>query len=73
MRSGPFVVVHVKIHHLSISLNTSHPMLQICSELLHGYYTQFSQLVRATHTHSFHQMHLVGIGQSNRHMNKAVD
>jgi len=35
MISGQFVV-HVGVHQLSVSPNTSHPMLQICSELLHG-------------------------------------
>ena len=33
---GQFVVVRVGVHKLSVSPNTSHPMLQICSKLLHG-------------------------------------
>ena len=36
MISGQFVVVRVGVHQLSVSPNTSHPMLQICSKLLHG-------------------------------------
>jgi hypothetical protein len=36
MVSGQFVVVRVGVHQLSVSPNTSHPMLQICSKLLHG-------------------------------------
>ena len=34
MISGRFVVVHVRVHQLSVSPNTSHPMLQIRSKLL---------------------------------------
>ena len=33
MISGQFVVVCVGVHQLSVSPNTSHPMLQICSKL----------------------------------------
>ena len=33
---GQFVVVRVGVHQLSVPPNTSHPMLQICSKLLHG-------------------------------------
>ena len=36
MISGQFVVVRVGVHQLCISSNTSHPMLQICSKLLHN-------------------------------------
>ena len=36
MISGQFVVVRVGAHQLSVSPNTSHPMLQIRSKLLHG-------------------------------------
>jgi hypothetical protein len=36
MIGGQFVVVRVGVHRLSVSPNTSHPMLQICSKLLHG-------------------------------------
>jgi len=36
MIGGQFVVVRVRVHQLSVSPNTSHPMLQICSKLLHG-------------------------------------
>ena len=36
MIGGQFVVVCVGVHQLSVSPNTSHPMLQICSKLLHG-------------------------------------
>jgi len=36
MIGGQFVVVRVGVHQLSVSPNTSHPMLQICSKLLHG-------------------------------------
>ena len=36
MVSVKFVVVHVGVHQLSVSPNTSHPMLQICSKFLHG-------------------------------------
>jgi len=36
MIGGQFVVVRVGVHQLSVSSNTSHPMLQICSKLLHG-------------------------------------
>ena len=36
MISGQFVVVRVGVRQLSVSSNTSHPMLQICSKLLHG-------------------------------------
>ena len=36
MISGQFVVVRVGVHQLSVPPNTSHPMLQICSKLLHG-------------------------------------
>ena len=36
MISGQFVVVCVGIHQYSVFPNTSHPMLQICSKLLHG-------------------------------------
>jgi hypothetical protein len=35
MMSGLFVVVRVGVHQLSVSPNTSHPMLQIRSKLLH--------------------------------------
>jgi hypothetical protein len=31
--SGQFVVLRVRVHQLSVSPNTSHPMLQICSKL----------------------------------------
>ena len=34
--SDQFVVVRVGVHQLSVSPNTSHPMLQICIKLLHG-------------------------------------
>jgi len=33
---GQFVVVRVGVHQLSVSPNTSHPRLQICSNLLHS-------------------------------------
>ena len=36
MIGGQFVVVRVGVHQLSISPNTSHPILQICSKLLHS-------------------------------------
>jgi len=36
MIGGQFVVVRVGVQQLSVSPNTSHPMLQICSKLLHG-------------------------------------
>ena len=36
MIGGQFVIVRVGVHQLSVSPNTSHPMLQICSKLLHG-------------------------------------
>ena len=36
MIGGQYVVVRVGVHQLSFSPNTSHPMLQICSKLLHG-------------------------------------
>jgi hypothetical protein len=37
MIAGQFVVVRVGVHQqLSVSPNSSHPMLQICSKLLHG-------------------------------------
>ena len=36
MIGGQFVVVRVGVHQLSVPPNTSHPMLQICSKLLHG-------------------------------------
>ena len=36
MISGQFVVVRIGVHQLSVSPNTSHPMLQVCSKLLHG-------------------------------------
>jgi hypothetical protein len=36
MTSDQFVVVRVGVHQLSVSPNTSHPMLRICNELLHG-------------------------------------
>jgi len=36
MIGGQFVVVRVGVHQLSVSSNTSHPMLQICSKLLHN-------------------------------------
>ena len=36
MIGGQFVVVRVGVHQLSVSSITSHPMLQICSKLLHG-------------------------------------
>ena len=36
MIGGQFVVVRVGVHQLSVFPNTSHPMLQICSKLLHG-------------------------------------
>ena len=36
MIGGQFVVVRVGVHQLSVSPNTSHPMLQFCSILLHG-------------------------------------
>ena len=36
MIGGQFVVVCVGVHQLSVSPNTCHPMLQICSKLLHG-------------------------------------
>jgi len=36
MIGGQFVVVRVGVHQISVSPNTSHPMLQICSKLLHG-------------------------------------
>ena len=35
MIGGQFVVVRVGVQ-LSVSPNTSHPMLQVCSKLLHG-------------------------------------
>ena len=37
MISGQFVVVCVGVHQLSVSPNTSHPMLQICSNGYNGY------------------------------------
>jgi hypothetical protein len=36
MIRGQFVVVRVRVHQLNVSPNISHPMLQICSKLLHG-------------------------------------
>ena len=36
MIGGQFVVVRVGVHQLSVSLNTFHPMLQICNKLLHS-------------------------------------
>ena len=54
MIGGQFVVVRVGVHQLSVSPNTSHPMLQICSKLLHGNSTPSlnSSYIRLTPTQS---------------------
>ena len=69
MISGQFFVVRVEAHQLSVSPNTSHPMLQICSRLLHA---QFEQLVHMTHTHAILEKRSA-IEHSSRHFNKAVN
>ena len=55
MVSGQFVVVRVGVHHFSVSPNTSHPMLQICSKLLHGNSTPIlnSSYIQLTPTQFF--------------------
>jgi len=77
MIGGQFVVVCVGVHQLSVSPNTSHPMLQICSKLLHGNSSlnssyQFEQLVHTTHTHAVPEKRSA-IELSSRHLNEAVN
>ena len=74
MIGGQFVVVRVGIHQLSVSPNTSHPMLQICSKLLHGNSMPSlnSSLVHTTHTHAVPEKRSA-IELSSRHLNEAVN
>jgi len=74
MIGGQFVVVRVGIHQLSVSPNTSHPMLQICSKLLHGNSMPSlnSSLVHTTHTHAVPEKRSP-IELSSRHLNEAVN
>jgi len=73
MISGQFVVVHIGVQQLSVSSNTSHPMLQVCSKLLHKKkHAQFEQLVHLTpHTHAVPEKRSA-IKQSSRHLNDTV-
>ena len=74
MIGGQFVVVRVGVHQLSVSPNTSHPILQICSEILHGNSMPSlnSSLVHTTHTHAVPEKRSA-IELSSRHLNEAVN
>ena len=74
MIGGQFVVVRVGVHQLSVSPNTFHPMLQICSELLHGNSmpSLLEQLEHTTHTHAVPEKRSA-IELSSRHLNEAVN
>ena len=68
MIGGQFVVVRVGVHQLSVSPNTSHPMLRICSKLLHGNSMPSlnSSYIQLTPTQSFKKRS--AIEQSGRHL-----
>ena len=73
MIGGQFVVVRVGEHQLSVSPNTSHPMLQICSKLLHGNSMPSlnSSYIQLTRTHAVPEKRSA-IELSSRHLNEAV-
>jgi len=62
MISGHFIVVRDEVHQLSVSPNTSHPMLQVCSKLLHGNSTPslYSLYIQITPTQSLKSAQLSG-------------
>jgi len=73
MMGGQFVVVRVGVHQLSVSPNTSHPMLQICSKLLHGNSIPSlnSSYIQLTPTQSLKSAQQLSCPA--RHLNEAVN
>jgi hypothetical protein len=74
MIGGQFVVVRVGVHQLSVSPKTSHPMLQICSKLLHGnsMLSLNSSYIQLTAIHTVPEKRLA-IELSSRHLEEAVN
>ena len=74
MIRGQFVVMRVGVHKLSVSTNTSHPILEVCGNLLHGNSMPSlnSALVHITHTHAVPEKRSA-IELSSRHLNEAVN
>ena len=73
MISGQLVVVRVGVHQLNVSSNTSHPMLYICSELLHGNSTPSlnSSYIQLTPHAVLKKRSAIEL--SSRHLNEAVN
>ena len=73
MISGQFVFMRVGVHQLSVSPNTSHPMLQICSKLLHEDSTPSlnSSYIQLTPHAVLKKRSAIEL--SSRHLNEAVN